>query len=124
MAIYDLEIIDTSESVGDKAKQILLGAGVAIDQNGRLSYLLSQELADQLLELVHLSNGIVTKENSSFNRMFYFSAVTITTLGYGDIVPVTRDTRMLVGSQSIIGILLIGMFLNSLSREGRKWRHF
>jgi hypothetical protein len=50
-------------------------------------------------------------------RMFYFSTVTITTLGYGDIIPTTNKTRMLISTEAILGILLIGLFLNALSNK-------
>ena len=61
--------------------------------------------------------GFPAKASGAYARMFYFSAVTITTLGYGDIVPITTMSRTLVAFESIIGIVLIGLFLNSLSRE-------
>lgn len=50
-----------------------------------------------------------------FIRMMYFSTSTITTLGYGDIVPITNLARIFVSIESILGVLFIGLFLNSLS---------
>jgi hypothetical protein len=47
--------------------------------------------------------------------MLYLSSVTITTLGYGDIVPVTCSARMLIASEAILGVILAGLFLNSLA---------
>ena len=55
------------------------------------------------------------KDNAS--RMMYLSAVTLTTLGYGDIVPLTSLARTLTAIEAVSGILLIGLFLNSLARE-------
>ena len=52
---------------------------------------------------------------SQFGRMFYLRSVTINTLGYGDIVPVTGFTIFLVGFQSVAGIILIGLFLASIT---------
>ncbi len=49
--------------------------------------------------------------------MLYFSAVTMSTLGYGDIVPITDRARAVVTLQVILGPLLFGLFLNSLVRE-------
>jgi hypothetical protein len=49
-----------------------------------------------------------------FWRMLYFSAVTITTVGYGDIVPLTGTTRALVGFEATVGIVLLGIFVSSL----------
>jgi len=46
--------------------------------------------------------------------MLYFSVVTITTLGYGDISPVTGAVRFLVGLESVLGIFLLGSFISSL----------
>jgi len=50
-------------------------------------------------------------------RMFYFSAVTITTLGYGDITPVTSLARLLVSIEAITGVVLVGFFLNAVARK-------
>lgn len=50
-------------------------------------------------------------------RMVYFSVVTNTTLGYGDIVPISNRARIIVGSQSIIGLVLMGLFLNAVANS-------
>jgi hypothetical protein len=50
-------------------------------------------------------------------RMLYLSIVTITTLGFGDIVPLTARARAAVGTEVVIGVILVGLFLNSLARE-------
>jgi hypothetical protein len=47
----------------------------------------------------------------------YFSAITLTTVGYGDIVPNSRLVRMLVMSQAIIGIAYVGFALAILRGE-------
>ncbi|TBZ35965.1 two pore domain potassium channel family protein [Rhizobium leguminosarum bv. viciae] len=57
--------------------------------------------------------------------MTYVSAVVITTLGLGDIVPISPMARTLVAAEAVIGILLAGLFLNALAsqmskREDRK----
>ena len=64
--------------------------------------------------------GLATNINGNFFRMFYFSTVTITTLGFGDIVPITDLSRFFVSSEAILGILVIGFFLNALSKETTK----
>lgn len=46
----------------------------------------------------------------------YFSVVTITTLGYGDIAPQTESARILAALEALLGILTIGFFLNSVAR--------
>lgn len=65
--------------------------------------------------------------NDSFNsdiafslfQMFYFSIVTVTTLGYGDITP-NLDSSLLLGAiivQVSSGIFFIGLFLNSIAQK-------
>lgn len=44
---------------------------------------------------------------------FYFSIVTITTLGFGDISPINRIGRFLALSETILGILLIVLVIGS-----------
>lgn len=46
---------------------------------------------------------------------FYFSIVTITTLGFGEILPVGLAGRLLVCAEAICGIVFIGLFLNAIS---------
>lgn len=55
---------------------------------------------------------------TSFTRMLYFSTATATTLGYGDIVPVNDRGRIFVIFQSISSVVMIGLFLNSVSSRG------
>ena len=52
---------------------------------------------------------------------WYFSAVTVTTLGYGDVLPVTSTGKVLAGFHAVFGVCMIGLFLNSLS-ERRAYR--
>ena len=44
----------------------------------------------------------------------YYSLVTMTTLGYGDIVPVTAPARMLAGLQAVTGQLYIAVLVARL----------
>jgi hypothetical protein len=67
-----------------------------------------------LESLAQTAAGHPTKLQASFVRMVYFSAVTITTLGYGDIVPVTVRARALVTIEVILGPILFALFLNAL----------
>jgi len=49
----------------------------------------------------------------------YFSTSTITTLGYGDLTANRQETLLLVAviAQSLSGVVLIGLFLNSISNR-------
>lgn len=47
-------------------------------------------------------------------NFMYFSSVTITTLGYGDILPNSTIVRILVMFETILGVVIIGMFASCL----------
>jgi len=64
----------------------------------------------------HLQARLTTGLNDAdmrqnFNELFYFSFVTQTTLGYGDIVPVMHSARALAISQAIIGQFYVAVVL-------------
>ena len=47
----------------------------------------------------------------------YFSTVTFTTLGYGDIKPIDEKIRILCGIQALVGATLMGLFVGSIARK-------
>jgi hypothetical protein len=55
---------------------------------------------------------------------FYFSVVTVSTLGYGDITPMSLIAKLIVMAQTIIGYLflslLLGLMINWLGTEQEK----
>lgn len=59
----------------------------------------------------------LNNHESGFFSFFYFSVITITTLGYGDITPIGKFGQLLTASEALLGIILIGLFLNSLSHQ-------
>ena len=46
--------------------------------------------------------------------LFYFSFVTLTTLGYGDVVPLTAQARSLAMMESITGVLYLAVLVSRL----------
>jgi len=48
---------------------------------------------------------------------FYFTLVTLTTLGYGDISPCTQLGRLIVSFETAIGIVVISLFLSSIGSK-------
>ena len=48
------------------------------------------------------------KEIGTFEEAVYFSAVTFTTLGYGDITLADHHWRLLSGAEALNGVLLAG----------------
>jgi hypothetical protein len=49
--------------------------------------------------------------------MLYFSLVTITTLGFGDITPASRLARVLVGLQAATGLMYVAVFIGRAVRR-------
>ena len=54
---------------------------------------------------------------------FYFSAIALTTLGYGDILPNSTSVRVLVAIEAILGVVVITWFIGILVSPLRKERH-
>jgi len=67
----------------------------------------------------------VADAGDSFEAMLYYSYVTLTTLGYGDIVPRSEVARMLAAGEATVGQLylavliarLVGLHISARSRE-------
>ncbi len=66
--------------------------------------------AFHLQETLHQEAGIDALRQN-FDTLFYFSFVTQTTLGYGDIVPVAHLARALAVTQAIIGQFYVAVVL-------------
>lgn len=60
------------------------------------------------------SHGVTSSVTHNYLRMFYFSAITITTVGFGDILPISGLARTCVAVEAILGIVLIGFFINAV----------
>ncbi|OCH18933.1 hypothetical protein A6E05_00865 [Aliivibrio sp. 1S165] len=65
-----------------------------------------------VFSLVDLKVGEHSKDVITY---IYFSVVSITTLGYGDVLPNSSWAQIAAASESLLGIMLIGLFLNALS---------
>jgi hypothetical protein len=70
---------------------------------------------DEIVKFGEAYRGFPDQIIGSFNRMLYFSAGVATSTTFGDIVPLTDHARTLVALQSILAIILIGLFMNSLA---------
>ena len=57
----------------------------------------------------------ITGSEKSLIECLYFSTVTITTLGYGDITPSGDLGRLVTASESLLGVVTIGLFLNAVA---------
>jgi hypothetical protein len=88
-----------------------------------------------LFALIYWLNPSFWDEPLSFVKSFYFSVITITTLGYGDITPISDPGMILTSIEALLGIFVIGIFLNAIAHnlsdnetrrykklEDEKWR--
>jgi len=53
-----------------------------------------------------------------FTDALYFSVITLSTIGYGDIVPVAPMARVLASIQSVAGMLLLLFGFSEIMRVG------
>jgi hypothetical protein len=73
-----------------------------------------------LLETLHtgsfLASGSVTKGASigAYPAVVYYSFVTLTTVGYGDVLPVSSAARALSNLESLVGVLYPAIFIGRL----------
>jgi hypothetical protein len=66
-----------------------------------------------LIETMHrhsfLETGMPASTEVSRHSLLYLSLITLTTLGYGDIVPVTPPARMVAAFEAVTGVLYIAI---------------
>jgi len=53
-------------------------------------------------------------ESVSYSELTYFSFVTLTTLGYGDISPVSEYARSFAIVEAISGVVFMGVFIGGM----------
>ncbi|MGZ5445146.1 MAG: potassium channel family protein [Thermoanaerobaculia bacterium] len=91
------------------------GTGGSIDKTKVAGYWeLDCGIIGEMQEFMKVDTGMTLSGWGTYSRFVYFSVVTLTTLGYGDIVPISDRARGLVSLQSVFGVVVIGLFLNSL----------
>jgi len=60
------------------------------------------------------AGGFPNNVPGGYGRMLYLSVVTVSTLEYGDIVPLTWRTRLFTGVEATLGIILLGLLVSSM----------
>ena len=94
---------------------LLFGQDNSSSRKSAPALVLNYEEEIQLKRYLRGVNGDPSAVSGHFGRMLYLSAVIITTLGLGDIVPITWQARTLVAIEAVTGIVLAGLFLNALA---------
>ena len=59
----------------------------------------------------------IFKNNITLGDSLYFSVVTITTLGYGDLSPISGIGKTIAGIEALLGVILMGVFLLVVSNQ-------
>jgi hypothetical protein len=54
--------------------------------------------------------------SSMFVDIFYFNVVTFTTLGYGDVVPITAMAKLLVALENLTSFFLVGLGIGCIAK--------
>ena len=75
------------------------------------AYLLVAQLAPGAF---FINNGTTTGHSLQGADAFYFSLVTLSTVGYGDIIPVSNVARMLAAMEAITGSLFVAVLIARL----------
>lgn len=93
-------------------------------------YMLLIEIITFLLQFFFYNNpdsfkGISTASNSeTFTDLVYFSSITITSIGFGDIVPNTHYTKLITSFFGIAGqfysVVLVGILISKFSNNSNK----
>jgi len=95
--------IDTNKIVGSASIYLLIG----------IIWALLYVVVDHLY--VESFNGVIESNNRErFWDYIYFSFVTLTTLGFGDITPVNQPARTLAYMEAIVGQLYLTILVASL----------
>jgi voltage-gated potassium channel len=101
--LFTGDSIDGNKIVGSVALYLLLGLMWSI------GYLLIMEFSPESF------TGMSSKPwGENFSRMAYFSFVTLTTLGYGDISPASSFAQVMVYMEAIIGVFYMAIVVASL----------
>ena len=66
------------------------------------------------LEEVQPGSFSLGEADDRVSSLVYFSLVTITTLGFGDITPVSRLARVVVGIEAATGIMYVAVFIGRI----------
>jgi len=56
----------------------------------------------------------IQKQKPTKLDCYYFSAITITTTGYGDVLPNDDAVRICVTAEIVLGLVFMGLFLSAL----------
>lgn len=68
--------------------------------------------------IAELQRNVNKQADWDYLDFLYFSAMTMTTVGYGDILPSSRTSRFVVLTHAVLGIFYIGFALSFIWPKG------
>ena len=95
--------VDANKIIGSLTLYILLGLIWAV------IYLLILAMDPQAFSGIEVANW-----QQGFSRVAYYSFVTLTTLGYGDILPTNHIAEFFVYMEAIVGVFYMAIIVSSL----------
>lgn len=101
--VFTLGDVDANKIIGSLSLYILLGLIWAV------IYLLLLAMDPQAFSGIETSNW-----QQGFSRVAYYSFVTLTTLGYGDILPTNHIAEFFVYMEAIVGVFYMAIIVSSL----------
>jgi hypothetical protein len=102
--LFRKKVVDTDTILSAASAYLMIGLTFAV------TYM--------LIETVHTGSFVVNNPSGQvWEELFYFSIVTLTTLGYGDIVPVTPHARSVATLEATTGVLYMAVLLARLVSE-------
>jgi Ion channel len=81
---------------------------------------LSVAVSNRFVRFFNSLQGDPSQASGNWMRMLYFSSTTLTTLGLGDITPVSSEARLWVWLEAVAGLVVVGLFLASLAAVIRR----
>lgn len=61
-----------------------------------------------------VESGAADSKITTFGEAMWWALVTVTTVGYGDLYPVTTEGKIIASFLMIIGIMILGLFISTL----------
>ena len=111
----DLADIPTSFTTPSGSNSVQAPLNILLPQTAGSGYqdrsvmLVSLSASDVVERLSAAGGGDPKYASGLLVRMCYFSAITITTLGFGDITPVSSWARALVAIEAVLGVVFRGL---------------